>query len=179
MADKLEETKPTVSPAEPVYGEVLQFLYGEAELLDTGRFSEWLEILTEDLTYRMPVRVNRSRRSDPDYSHETEIFSDNLASLRLRVAKLGTDYAWTETPISRTRHLVSNVRVKRTGNADELEVSSYMLVYRNRGGQPDADLFSGERQDVLRKVNGQWRLARRTIFLDQAVVGARQLGIFL
>jgi ethylbenzene dioxygenase beta subunit len=167
-----------IIPSDPVYSEILEFLHEEAELLDHGRFSEWLELMTEDITYRMPVRVNRSRKAASDYSHETEIFSDNIASLRLRIQRLGTDFAWAESPPSRTRHLVSNVRVRRTSNPHEAEVLSYFLVYRNRSNYPTADIFSGERQDLLRRVDGKWRVARRTILLDQAVVGSRNLSIF-
>ena len=169
----------TVGPADPAYAEVLEFLYHEAELLDAGRFIEWLELLAEDLTYRLPVRLNRGRGEGADYSKATEIFSDNLASLQLRVRRLGTGYAWAETPPSRTRHLVSNVRVRTTENSAELDVLSYFLVYRNRSSESTADLFSGERQDLLRRTNAGLRLARRTILLDQAVVGARHLSIFL
>ncbi len=168
-----------IGPTDPRYGEVLQFLYREAELLDSGRQPEWLDLLTEDITYRMPVRVNVKRGSGSGISEDTEIFSDNLASLRVRVNKLSTEYAWAETPPSRTRHHVSNVRVKEAGRDGELDVASYILVYRNRADSPSADIFSGERQDVLRKIDGSWRLAKRTIILDQAVIGARHLAILL
>lgn len=168
-----------VSPADPRYAEVLEFLYREADLLDSGEFSSWLELLTEDVAYRVPLRLTRTRRADPDHSDKTEILSENLASLQLRVKRLGTGYAWSETPPSRTRHMVSNVRV-RTGDAtDELHVTSNILVYRNRSWDSEADLFCGERQDVLRRIDGQWRLARRVILLDQAVLGARDVSIFL
>jgi 3-phenylpropionate/cinnamic acid dioxygenase small subunit len=68
--------------------------------------------------------------------------------------------------------------VSASSNPDEFDVQSYILVYRNRGNSPEGDLFSGKRQDLLRNINGQWRLAKRTILLDQAVVGARNLSIF-
>lgn len=174
----LTETNRTVGPADPLYAEVLEFLYHEAELLDGGRFTEWLELLAEDLSYRLPIRLNR-RGEGSDYSEATEIFSDNLASLQLRVRRLGTGYAWAETPPSRTRHLVSNVRVRTTENPQELEVNSYFLVYRSRASESTPELFSGERQDLLRRTDDGWRLARRTIFLDQAVLGARNVSIFL
>jgi 3-phenylpropionate/cinnamic acid dioxygenase small subunit len=169
----------TIAPSDPRYSEVVEFLYQEAELLDGGHFSKWLELMTEDMSYRMPVRLNTARRTTRDFSRETEIFSDNIASLRLRVKRLGTDFAWAESPPSRTRHLVANVRVRQTSNPEEVEVASYFLVYRNRSNSASADLFSGERQDLLRRVDGEWRLARRTILLDQAVVGSRNLSIFL
>jgi hypothetical protein len=62
--------------------------------------------------------------------------------------------------------MVSNVRV-RTGDArDELQVTSNILVYRNRSWETEADLFCGERQDVLRRIDGRWWLARRIVLLD-------------
>ena len=163
---------------DPAYSEIADFLYEEAELLDEGRFSAWLGLMTEDMTYRMPIRVTKGRGAGPDYSHETEIFCDDLPSLRLRIDRLSTDCAWAEDPPSRTRHVVSNVRIKGTPNPDELKASSYILVYRNRGNSPNGDLLSGKRLDLLRKVAGQWRLAKRTILLDQAV-GSGNLSIFL
>lgn len=166
----------TIFPGDPRYFEVLHFLYKEAELLDARRFSEWLELLTEDITYRMPVSLTRGRT--PGYSQQTDIFSENVASLRVRVHKLETEFAWADMPPSRTRHLVTNVRVKATPKADEVGALNSILVYRHRSADASPDLFCGERQDLLRRVDGQWRLARRTIFLDQTVVEARHLGIF-
>jgi len=173
----MNDRKKNLASTHPLYAEVLDFLYDEAELLDAGRFTEWLELMAEDLTYRMPARINRSRKAKADTT-ETEIFSDNIASLRLRVNRLGTDFAWAESPPSRTRHHVTNVRVQTTPNPDELEVSSYILVFRDRPTPASPSTYSGERQDILRKVDGRWRLARRTILLDQAVLTSRNLSIF-
>ncbi len=166
-------------PTDPRYGEALLFLYHEAELLDSGRQVEWLDLLAEDVSYRMPVQLTLKRGASAPYSSGSDIFSDNLASLRVRVHKLDTEYAWAETPASRTRHHVSNVRVSEGDKADELRVSSNLLVYRTRPDNPVPDILSGERQDVLRKVGSAWRLAARTICLDQSVVGASHLGILL
>jgi 3-phenylpropionate/cinnamic acid dioxygenase small subunit len=168
-----------VSASDPLYGEVLDFLYAEAALLDAGDLEAWLGLLAEDVTYRLPLRVNRRTRGEGDRSDATEIFSDDLASLRVRAARLRTAFAWAETPPSRTRHLVTNVRVWRAAAAHELDVVSYFLVYRNRSTAPSADLFSGERQDRLRRVDGGWKLAARLITLDQAVVGARNISVLL
>jgi 3-phenylpropionate/cinnamic acid dioxygenase small subunit len=173
----MNERKNNLPSGDPLYGEALDFLYDEAELLDAGRFTEWLDLMAEDLTYRMPARQNRSHKAKTDTT-ETEIFSDNIASLRLRVQRLGTDMAWAESTPSRTRHLVTNVRVRATAMPDELEVSSYILVYRDRPVPAAPSSYSGERQDLLRKVDGRWRLARRTILLDQAVLTTRNLSIF-
>ena len=167
-----------VAPGDPRYAEVLEFLYHEAELLDTGAFEEWLELVTEDAEYRILMPQNQRRHTE----HPAEpipIFLDNYASLRVRVRRLGTTYAWAEDPPSRTRHHVTNVRIRETAHADELAVRSYFLVYRNRSTLPTADFYSGERQDVLRHTPQGWRLARRVATLDQAVLGARNVSVLL
>ena len=38
--------------------EIEDFLYHEADLLDQRRFTEWLDLLTDDVVYFMPVRRN-------------------------------------------------------------------------------------------------------------------------
>jgi 3-phenylpropionate/cinnamic acid dioxygenase small subunit len=174
----VESANGRVSSGEPIYAEIVDFLYHEAALLDGGHFEAWLDLMAEDLTYRMPVRITTQGDGEPDYSEETQTFLDTLGSLRLRVSRLRTGRAWAEVPRSRTRHLVSNVRVRRTPNPAEFEATSYVLVYRNRADAPTGDVLAGERRDLLRQVDGGLRLARRTIFLDQAVLGTRHLGIF-
>jgi 3-phenylpropionate/cinnamic acid dioxygenase small subunit len=159
--------------------EVLEFLHHEAELVDTGRFEAWLDLLTDDVQYRMPVRLTRERGAAPDRSDQMQFFWDDRATLELRVRRLRTDFAWAEDPPSRTRHFVSNVRIAPGAGPDELEVRSYVLIYRNRGADAAYELLSGERHDVLRRVQGAWRLARRELVVDQAMLGVRNLGIFV
>jgi hypothetical protein len=54
--------------------EIEQFLYVEAELLDDGRFHEWLDLFADDVRYWMPTRYNRTRRErDREFSGSTEI----------------------------------------------------------------------------------------------------------
>ncbi len=52
----MSENGKIVSPGDPRYSEIQEFLFQEAEFLDNGHFSEWLELMTEDIHYRMPVR---------------------------------------------------------------------------------------------------------------------------
>jgi 3-phenylpropionate/cinnamic acid dioxygenase small subunit len=61
--------------------------------------------------------------------------------------------------------------------AGELKVYSNFMVYRNRA-ETEQDFDVGGRQDVLRHVNGTWKIARRTIILDQNVLLAKNVSIF-
>ena len=159
--------------------EAQDFLYHEAELLDGGRFEEWLELLTEDVRYQMPVRVTRERGQGADVSPDMQFFWEDRVTLGLRVQRLRTEFAWAEDPPSRTRHFVTNVRVRPADVRDEIDVRSYLLLYRNRGDSAQYDLLSGERHDRLRRVDGAWKLARRSFVVDQVVLGTRNLAIFV
>ena len=93
------------------------------------------------------------------------------------MARLATGMAWSEVPPSRTRHLVTNVQVEPGASESELRVRSYFMVYRTQL-EHSQDVFVGERDDMLRKVGGAWKIARRTIVLDQAVLQSPNLSIF-
>ncbi len=159
--------------------EVLDFLYHEAELMDDGRLEDWLALLTDDVQYRMPVRLTRERTSPSDRSQEMQFFWDDRSTLELRVRRLRTDFAWAEDPPSRARHFVSNVRIAPRAGPDELDVRSYVLVYRNRGDTARHELISGERRDMLRRSGGAWKLARREVIVDQASLANQNLAIFV
>jgi biphenyl 2,3-dioxygenase beta subunit len=162
--------------------EVEDFLYLEAELLDDRKLREWLELLTDDVRYWMPIRHNTAERPQDiaeEFSKPGEgyYFDDNKQNLRLRVERVYAKTAWSELPPSRTRHLISNVRIKKDNGA-EIEVHSNFLVYRTRM-ESDKDMFVGTRHDILRRVNGSFKIARRTIVLDQAVLDAKNISVFL
>lgn len=155
-----------------------EFLEHEAALLDHNRFHEWLALMTEDVVYTIPIRVTR-RRGREDVVRDMFHVEDNIHSLTLRVRRLDTDVAWAEDPPSRTRRFVTNVRVV-AGDADGgLAVTSYLLFYRSRGDDGSHDLVSAERFDTLRIVEGELRLSRREVVLDQSTLGTKNLGVFL
>jgi biphenyl 2,3-dioxygenase beta subunit len=157
-------------------------LFLEAELLDDRKFREWLDLLTDDVRYWMPIRHNPLERPE-NLSDELAkpgegyYFDDDKKSLRIRVERVYAKNAWAEMPPSRTRHLISNVRIKSDDGA-ALEVHSNFLVYRTRM-EADQDTFVGTRQDVLRRTDSGFKIARRTIILDQAVLNAKNISIFL
>jgi 3-phenylpropionate/cinnamic acid dioxygenase small subunit len=154
-----------------------RFLYQEAELLDDNRVREWLELLTEDIRYEIPVRMTRERSATSVFSEQAFHMLDDYGTLRTRVERLDTEYAWAEDPPSRTRRLVTNVRVSEADRPREHAVRSNVLIYRGRY-EDLGDLVVGERHDVLRQTDAGLRLAARTVLLDQTTL-ANNLAIFL
>jgi 3-phenylpropionate/cinnamic acid dioxygenase small subunit len=172
--------------------EVEQFLYREARLLDERRFHEWLELFTDDVRYWMGARTNRYPRSskaiailspnryvEDDHTREDElsILDESKETLAGRVARLDTGMAWAEDPPSRTRHLLTNIEVAPGDGASELKVYSNFIVYRSRA-ESEEDFYVGGRQDVLRRVDGAWKIASRKLTLDQNVLSAKNVSIF-
>jgi phthalate 3,4-dioxygenase beta subunit len=90
--------------------EVHQWLVVEADILDQRRYAEWMDLLTDDVVYRMPVRVTTSPHLEGTLDG-MDHFDEDRYSLQRRVDRFATEHAWTEDPPSRTRHFVSNVRV--------------------------------------------------------------------
>jgi 3-phenylpropionate/cinnamic acid dioxygenase small subunit len=171
---------------------VEQFLYREARLLDERRFHEWLDLFTDDVRYWMAGRSSRypkvskaivildpDRYSEEDLSGEDElaILDETKETLGRRIARLETGMAWAEDPPSRTRHIIANVEVEPGETTSELKVYSNFLVYRSRSAT-EQDFYIGARQDVLRQVNGAWKITRRKIILDQNVLLAKNVSIF-
>jgi len=165
---------------ETVYVELHEFLDDEAALLDNDRLSEWLQLLADDLVYRAPVRVTKNRADGPGFSPTMAHFDDTYSSLARRVARATqSPNAWAVDPPSRIRRHISNVRVHRTTNPDEYQVLSYVLAVRSHADQPTTDVVSAERQDLLRRTEPGWRLARRDIYLTHSTLGVPNLAFFL
>lgn len=156
------------------------FLVAEAALLDDRRFDEWLTLFTDDLEYIVPTRTIKRRGNGDDVDWESRHYDDNKASMSLRVRRLTeTDVAWAEDPPSFTRRMVTNFRYAPGPGETELTVKTNLLLFRSRGISGQHDLIAGERTDVLRLVDGQLKIAKRHVVLDQATLGTKNLGVFL
>ena len=105
-------------------------------------------------------------------------FDEDRYSLEKRLERLEGDHAWTEDPPSRTRRFVTNVRVSPVEGV-EVEVRSYVLLYRSRGDDRAAEVLSVERTDRLRRDGESWQLVRRELVVDDAVLRTQNLALFL
>ncbi len=171
-----------VAPMAPqaLWFELMQFYIREAWLLDERKFKDWLGLFTDDVLYFVPRRKNVHRREaerELTSLGDLAILEEDKRYLEMRVARLDTGMAWAEDPPSRTRHLIGNLEATAL-ETGEVEARTAFLVYRSHL-ETDAQLLSGCREDVLRKVGGAWKVARRTIVLDANVLLDKNLSVFL
>jgi 3-phenylpropionate/cinnamic acid dioxygenase small subunit len=157
--------------------QVEQFLFREAEVLDEWKVMAWMEMITFDIDYRIPVRTARDADQDDEiFSGQSFHMIEDHGSLAARMKRIGGGYAFSETPRSRVRRHVSNVRVAGVAG-DETTVRSNLLFFWARDELER--LISAERQDVLRRVDGKLRLARRTVLIDHVTLPLPNLSIVL
>jgi p-cumate 2,3-dioxygenase beta subunit len=107
--------------------DVETFLYDEAALLDEWRLDEWLTLLTPDARYEVPS-------TDRPSGHPADalmLISDSHSMVAARVRRLNSRKAHREFPWSRTRRMISNVRIIAQ-HGDELEVTANFAVFRSR-----------------------------------------------
>ncbi|WP_180994228.1 aromatic-ring-hydroxylating dioxygenase subunit beta [Bacillus sp. Marseille-P3661] len=159
--------------------EITDLLYHEAYLLDHRKYKEWLELFTDDVNYKMPLRETVEGVDVDNIATDSFYYDESKAALRTRVNRLYTKSAWVENPATRQRHFISNIMIEGTSNPDEVEVRSYFLYKRNRGSHRDLEELYGERVDTIRKVNGEWKIAARIIYPDQAVISTMNMSMFL
>lgn len=176
--------KPTLERVE-LREELRSFLAYEAECLDDHRLHDWYDLLTEDVTYEVPRRIVKEVGDDVSpFSEKSFHLQEDADSLRARIDRYDKDYAWSENPPSRTRRIVSNVRIdavdgEASDDGAEVETRNNFVMLRLRNEEYDPVFFSGERRDLLRRVDGRLRLADRRVLLDQTVIGSQNLSVFL
>jgi 3-phenylpropionate/cinnamic acid dioxygenase small subunit len=153
--------------------EIEDFLAEEAHLLDEHRYSEWLDLFTEDAEYVMPLKEYLQGEVE---SAGHPLMRDDKDMLRIRVAKDATGYSHSELPESMTCHLITNIVVRNVPDSDEVIARSMFAVRQARKLRDEA-WWTGRRIDRLRRVDGSWKLARREVLLDSTIL-PRGISIF-
>ena len=165
--------------------DVEAFLYHEANLLDDRQYEEWLDLLTDDVRYWVPMRRNvKFGELEREFTREGQDinwFDEGKVTLTQRVRQILTGVHWAEEPLSRLSHLVTNVEITEAtptaADAAEVSLRCRFIIYRNRVAT-ETDILVGRREDRLRRVDGEWRIAQRQVFLDQNVLLAKNLTFF-
>ena len=157
----------TAAPVDAVGREDVEALfYEEAALLDAWRLDDWLGLLTPDARYLVPPN------DVPDGDPRDTLFTiaDDIRRIRGRVKRLNSAEAHAESPRSRTRRMVSNVRiVERAG--DELVAEANFIVYRFRRDERIGE-YVGRYRYRLRATEEGLRIAERRAVLDCEELGA-------
>jgi p-cumate 2,3-dioxygenase subunit beta len=143
----------------PTRSEVEDLFYKEAALLDEWRLEEWLALLTDDATYQVPP----TDLPEGNPRNTLFIIADDSFRIRSRVKQLLGKSAWAENPRSRTRRIVSNVRILGS-DGDNILVTANFAVYRMR--YESVDTYVGHYEYKLVRIADEVRIRERRAILD-------------
>lgn len=167
-----------------------RFYAYEARLLDNRLYQRWLGLLSEQITYVVPSRVNRQidnreRGEEAMISVERELEGadsdgcplreENFLLLSLRAERAYKVNSWSENPPARTRRLVSNVELLARDGEYLVVVSNFHLYYA-RPDNPSV-IYSGQRRDRLLAAADTYCIAQREIVLDYASIELPTVGL--
>jgi p-cumate 2,3-dioxygenase beta subunit len=155
---------------------VTQFLYDEAAVLDEWRLDDWLALFHPEAgKYLIPSPENLS--DDP--ATTLHLVNDSMTTLAGRIGRLKSKHAHVESPRSRTRRQIANVRVWQ-GSGDLLSRSVFDVT-RVRGGA--VDRYGGVYEHQLLPSGNEgtpWLIGRRRVLIDHSIESAGgQVSILL
>jgi len=140
---------------------VEQFLYRQADLLDSKRWEDWIGLFTEDGVYWMP----------PEPSYTTwdgtpAIFAEDKNLMRVRMGRVLHPDAWSQRPLWGTNHVVSNVILeKESPNGDLIVRSRFHMMELRRD---DVRHFAGSYMHLLQKTKEGYRIKLQRVDMTNA-----------
>ncbi len=158
------------------YVDCRDFLFEEAARLDARRYRDWLDLLAQDIQYRVTANVVRYATDEPQ---AVLILDDRMFDIVTRINQISNPkLTFAENPAPFIRRFVSNVRVSKA-SAGEFEVASNLLMYRRDAAVVDPYLISGARRDTIRRKDAALVLVKRHVQLDMSVAHTANLATFL
>lgn len=140
-------------------GEISRLLATESRLLDQQAFAPWLDLFAAECAYWIPA-------THPTPDPRTAITQEFHDRRRLmdRIARLGTGFAYSQSPPSRTARLLSGLEIwASTGRDDEWRARGTFLLADSRQGKNR--LLAGWNGFVLRKTHDGLRIVVKQINL--------------
>ena len=169
-----------------------RFYFHEARLLDNRQYKQWLALVSENITYLMPSRINvlvnnSERGNEHMISVERElegaesmgcpIREETYIHLMVRVERAFKVNSWSENPPARTRRIVGNIELMGHEGEELSVLSNFHLYYARPGG--DNFIYSGQRRDKLAQAEDGYRIVRREVVMDYANIDVPTLGLLL
>ena len=140
---------------------VEQFLYRQADLLDSKKWQEYIDLFAADGVYWVPA----------DPAHTTwegmpAIFAEDKNLMAVRMNRVLHPDAWSQRPAWGTNHVVSNVTVDKVAkNGDVIARSRFHMMELRRD---DVRHFAGSYTHRLKKTKSGYRIKLQRVDMTNA-----------
>ena len=108
---------------------VEQFLFYQAELLDTKSWQAYIDLFADEGVYWMPARPEQTEWLD-----SPSIFAEDKQLMSVRMGRITHPNAWSQAPLWETNHVVGNVVIEELG-LSRIRVRSRFQVQELRRDQ--------------------------------------------
>ncbi len=157
----MKKTATLKKPRADLQHEVEQFLYRQAELLDTKQWQRWIDLFTPDGMYWMPPNA-----SYKTWDGQPAIFAEDKNLMHVRMGRVLHPDAWSQRPLWGTNHVVSNVVVAKAGPGGDVEVKSRFHMMELR--RDDVRHFAGSYLHTLKKTKDGFRIKLQRVDMTNA-----------
>jgi benzoate/toluate 1,2-dioxygenase beta subunit len=140
---------------------VEQFLFRQAEFLDSKRWQDYIDLFTPDGIYWMP----------PEPSHESwdgmpAIFAEDKNLMTVRINRVLHPDAWSQRPLWGTNHIVGNVVIEsEQPNGDVVVRSRFHMMELRRD---DVRHFAGSYLHHLKRTGHGYRIKLQRVDMTNA-----------
>ena len=145
--------------AKPELRALEQFIYREVRCIDERRWDDWLALFLDDADYWVPLTAEQS---DP-WEHLSVMYESKVM-LQLRCRRYSHSRAHSQTPPSRTSHLVSNVMLDDYDDTTGTCVATAQFQMRDFRNDSRID-WAGTFTYDLAPVDGEFRIKRKKVLL--------------
>jgi benzoate/toluate 1,2-dioxygenase beta subunit len=135
------------------------FLQDEANLLDQGRFEDWMALFTPDGYYWVPVVPDQQSFLD-----HVSLFYDDRPMMEARILRLRHPRNQANIPPGRALRMVGHVRLDQGNSAPgQWRVRSKLVMVEARRGEKR--IFAGDVEHDLRLIDGALRIGWKKVVL--------------
>lgn len=138
--------------------ELEAFVYAEAELLDDGRFDDWLALFADDGIYWVPAVPGQD-----DPLNTVSIFYEDKDIMAIRIRRMTHPANVAQSPFPRTSHVVGQLHFHKA-NDRTYHVSSRMQVVEYREGDGQR-IFGGKCHHTLRREGDNIKIVLKRVDL--------------
>ena len=154
--------------------QLIDFVVGEARLLDEKRYAEWNALFLDDAIYWVPLVPGQPEGLD----HTSHLYEDKLLR-ELRIERLKSPRAFSQQPPTRSLHLLQTptVEPKDAARPDEHRVRTVFQYTESQGDE--LNTFVGVCWHRLVVVGGALRIRQKRVDLlnSDAALPAVQLFV--
>jgi 3-phenylpropionate/cinnamic acid dioxygenase small subunit len=153
--------------------QLTDFVYAEARMLDDARYTEWLDLFTEDGHYWIPLEPGQTDAR----LHCSLMYEDKLL-LRVRIERLSGVRTFSQQPASRCHHLLQQPTVE---SADPvagrwLLRTAFHYVETRRDVQT---LYAGWVSHELVAIDGALRMRLKRVDLVNSDCAFANINLFM